>query len=304
MNYQRRNPVRVACVSASDNSRMVQQLWRMKGAIALAITVAFLPACTYNRPEATAPASPTDQGVTASASPGTTQDNVTTEDVTDRTAQLIGKTVTIRSEALQKVGSSSFTVNDEQFFGSQPILIVNATGKPFTLPANQGTEVQVTGEVQRFVRSNVERDYNLDLQPDLYTNYENQPAIIAQAIALAPKPGEITQNPQQYYNKTLAVTGEVENVRNANAFTLDEDQLLGANDLLVIRAPSNGTNTAIDDGETAAVTGVLRPFVVADLERDYGFNWDTGVQQQLEAEYRNKPVLIANTVYQSEDISE
>jgi hypothetical protein len=131
-------------------------------------------------------------------------------------------------------------------------------------------------------------------------NYENQPALIAQSIAIAPEPGELTRNPEQYYGKPLAVTGEVEEIQGANAFTLDEDQLFGGQELLVLRAtPAAGTQPAIQDGEKVAVTGVLRPFIVAELERDYDFNWDTGIQQQLEAEYRDKPVLVAEDVYPS-----
>ncbi|BAY92737.1 hypothetical protein NIES3275_47740 [Microchaete diplosiphon NIES-3275] len=55
----------------------------------------------------------------------------------------------------------------------------------------------------------------------------------------------------------------------------------------------------VNEGEKVAVTGVLRPFVVAELERDYDLNWDLTLQKQLEAEYSNKPVLVANEVYPS-----
>jgi len=47
------------------------------------------------------------------------------------------------------------------------------------------------------------------------------------------------------------------------------------------------------------VTGVLRSFVVADIERDYDLTWDLNLQRQLEVDYRNKPVLIVQSVYPS-----
>lgn len=72
--------------------------------------------------------------------------------------------------------------------------------------------------------------------------------------------------------------------------------LIGASDLLVLVATPK---QAIDDDEKVAVTGVLRKFVVADLERDYDLTWDLELQRKLEAEYSNKPVLIANFVYPS-----
>ncbi|WP_193197193.1 hypothetical protein [Nostoc sp. MG11] len=262
-------------------TNFLQTKWSFKGAITLALFAVLLGACTNNlEREAAVP-----------------ETNVTTEEVADNTKQLIGKTVTVRSTPIRKLGPSTFTISDKQFFGTEPILVVNASGKVFTLPTDPNTPIQATGPVRQFVVADINRDYNLGLDPNLYKEYETRPAIIAQSIALAPKPGEITTNPNLYYGKNLAVTGEVEDIRNANSFTLDEDKLFGGQDLLVIRA---GTPKAtVNEGEKVAVTGVLRPFVVAELERDYDLKWDLTLQKQLEAEYSNKPVLVANEVYPS-----
>ncbi|MGB6015224.1 MAG: hypothetical protein WBG32_10895 [Nodosilinea sp.] len=229
--------------------------------------------------------------------------NVQTEDVSDNTESYIGQVVTIRSEPVEVVGDSSFTVSDEQFFGTEPILVINASGELLVLPEDDDVEVQVTGEVRNFVLADVDREFDLTLDPTLYTDYENQPAIIAQSIALAPDPGEITTNPDQYYGETLAVTGEVEDIQSGSAFTLDEDRLLGSEDLLVIYAsPRDGVQQplpAVTDDEDVAVTGVLRPFIVSEFERDYDLGWDLEFQEQLEAEYSNRPVLVATGIYPS-----
>jgi hypothetical protein len=266
---------------------------KTKGAIAtFALMATILPACT-NQLETNRPV--TQEPVAQE------QENVTTEDVSENTQALIGKTVTIRSEPIKEVASNAFTVNDEQFFGSEPIIVVNASGQPFTFPEDDDTEVQVTGEVRNLVVADLNREYDLDLDPDLYVDYENRPAIIAQSIAPAPEPGEITENPSQYYGRTLAVSGEVENVYGANTFTLDEDELFGGNDLLVVvrNANANTANTPVQVDQTVATTGVLREFVVADLEREYDFNWDEGIVRQLEAEYKTRPVLVVDRVYRS-----
>ncbi|MBD2090223.1 hypothetical protein H6F67_10200 [Microcoleus sp. FACHB-1515] len=256
--------------------------WAVRSTIGLALVTALLSGCQTPEPQAAAPE----------------ESNVTTEEVAENTNRYIGQVVTIRSKPIEKVGTSTFTVSDQQFFGSEPILVVNATGQPIVLPED-GTDVQVTGEVRNFVYADVEREFDLDLEADAYVDYENQPALIAQSIAVAPKPGELTSNPQQYYGKPLAVTGEIEELEGANTFTLDEEQLFGGQDLLVLRTRPAADQPAIEEGETVAVTGVLRPFVVAELEREYGFSWEAGIQQQLEAEYTNKPVLIAENVYPS-----
>ncbi len=264
----------------NQSSRFIQKLLNPKGFITLALFAIALPACNNSlEPRAAAP-----------------ETNVTAEEVADNTAQLIGKTVTVRSQPIKKLGPSSFTISDKQFFGSEPILVVNASGKVFNIPADPNTAIQATGQVRNFVIADINRDYNLGLDPNLYREYESRPAIIAQSLAQAPKPGEITTNPKQYYGKTLAVTGEVEDITSPNSFTLDEDKLFGGQDLLVLRATPKA---AVREGEKVAVTGVLRPFVVAEFERDYDLKWDLTVQRKLEAEYSNKPVLVATDVYPS-----
>ncbi|MGI8504448.1 MAG: hypothetical protein ACR2LR_25450 [Hassallia sp.] len=265
----------------NQNTSLVQKLWSRKGAVVLVLSALVLPACTNNlEQKAEVP-----------------ETNVTAGEVADNTTQLIGKTVTVRSQPIKKLSESTFTISDKQFFGAESILVVNASGKPFVLPTDPNTPIQVTGPVSKFVIADIERQYKLNLDPNLYKDYESKPAIIAQSIALSPKPGEITTNPSQYYGKTLAVTGEVQDIRDASSFTLDEDKLLGGQDLLVISA-SNPQGT-VNKGEKVAVTGVLRPFVVADLQREYNLKWDLTLQKKLEAEYTNKPVLVADGVYPS-----
>ena len=262
-----------------------------RSVFALGLMTILVGACAENAPE-------------RETSDGST--NVQTEEVAENTEGYIGQIVTVRSAPVEKVGDNSFTINDEQFFGSEPILVINASGEPLLLPEDD-VEVQVTGEVRNFLISEVNQEFDLTLDQNLYEEYEDQPVIIAQSIALAPEPGEISDNPEQYYGETLAVTGEVEEIQSEDTFTLQEEQLLGADNLLVIYAqPKAGSPEAqaappptITDNEQVAVTGVLRPFVVSELERDYDLTWDAEVQQQLEANYSEKPVLVATQIYPS-----
>jgi hypothetical protein len=268
--------------SNQHSSKNFLKGWAVRSTLALTLLTALVAGCETPERQAAAPE----------------QTNVTTEDVAENTNQYIGQTVTIRSEPIDKIGPSTFTLEDQQFFGSEPILVVNASGQPFVLPED-GVDIQATGEVRNFVIADVNREYNLGLDANAYTEYENRPAILAQSLAVAPEPGEITSDPQQYYGKQLAVTGEINGVQGANTFTLDENQLIGGQELLVLQPTATANQTALQNGEQVAVTGTLRPFVVADLEREYGFSWDTGIQQQLEAEYSNRPVLVADEVYPS-----
>ncbi|MBW4563335.1 MAG: hypothetical protein KME32_19740 [Mojavia pulchra JT2-VF2] len=220
-----------------------------------------------------------------------------TSEIANDTDEFLDKSVTIRSRAIQKIGLSSFTVSDARFFNGEPIVVINASGVPFDLPLDQNIAVQVTGQVRNLVIPEIERKFNLNIEQEDYRDYINKPAIIALYLVLAPQPGQITQRPEQYYHRQVAVRGKVENIRSPVLLTLDENQLFGGQDLLVLlTAPPK---VAINQGQTVSVIGEVRPFVVAEIERDYDFTWDLNVKRELEAEYGNRTVLVAETVYPS-----
>ncbi|MBD2338678.1 hypothetical protein H6G64_17025 [Calothrix sp. FACHB-156] len=105
-------------------------------------------------------------------------------ELVNNTDTFVDKTVTIRSQPLQKVGLSSFTVNDQPGIIQEPILVVNASGVPFDLSANRNKKVQVTGQVRNLGIPEIEREFNLNLEDQYYTEYLNRPAIIAQSITV------------------------------------------------------------------------------------------------------------------------
>ncbi|RCJ21985.1 hypothetical protein A6770_04990 [Nostoc minutum NIES-26] len=220
-----------------------------------------------------------------------------TSEVAKNAEEFIGKSVTIKSRAIQKIGLSSFTVSDAQFFHGEPIVVINASGIPFDLPLDQNIKIQVTGQVRNLVIPKIEREFNLKIQDEYYRDYINKPAIIAQNLILAPQPSQITQHPEQYYRYKVAVTGKLENIRSPVLLTLDKNQLFGGQDLLVLlKAPPKVT---INQGQTVSVMGEVRPFVVTEIEQDYDFTWDVNVKRALEAEYGNRTVLVAEVVYPS-----
>jgi hypothetical protein len=272
-------------ISDKNDDSWMRKLKQTKGVIVLSLMAIILPSCGYGEPQAITPT--TQQQLQNQVSREVVDEEVVQEE--DKTAQLIGKTVTIRTQPIRLIGPTSFTVRDKELIEDQDILIINATGQPFTLPSTNDIPIQITGQVRRFDLAQINQDYNLDLQSDYYRNYNNQPVIVAKSLALSPAPGELTTNPSPYYGKKLTVTGKVENINSAIAYTLDEDKLLGGEDLLVLHTQPQ---VKVKRGEQVAVTGVLRPMVIADLQRDYQLNWDANLQKQLQAKYRNKPVLI------------
>ncbi|NEP19514.1 MAG: hypothetical protein F6J97_21915 [Leptolyngbya sp. SIO4C1] len=245
----------------------------------LAASLAVLPAC----------AGPEETTVSEEA-------NVTTEELTEGAEGLIGQSISTRGELKEVIGEAAFLMNEEGTFNGEDILVLNASGMPLFVPEVGDSEVQVTGEVQQLIIADIETEYGLDLDPELYADYEDRPVIIAQSVALSPDPGELTSNPDMYYNQRIAVEGEVEEILSPTAFTLDEEQLFGGEDLLVI---TQMATPETQDDEIVTVVGVMRPYIAADFEKDYDLQWDLSTKEEIEAEYSEKPVFVADEVYPS-----
>lgn len=246
------------------------------GALTLAAVAMLLPACADGVQEAVEP---------------DTAESPTAEQVAEAPQDLYGQTVTIRGEVEQMIDAISFTITtDEPVFEGEEILIVNTMDEGFELP-EEGTPVQVTGEVRQFKAFDFERDF--DLTPLVEAeDYEERPTIAAESIVLAPEPEEITENPATYYDQTIATQGEVEEVISPSLFTFDGGELL----VLSLTDPGQ----VLDNNEEVVVTGEVRQFVLTDIERDYDLtlgNDDADLREQLEVEYQNATVFIAENIY-------
>lgn len=228
--------------------------------------------------------------------------NVTVDKVLDETTEYVGEIVTLRSEADQTDNPAVFKLDDDDGLGlfgldldSDEILVFNTSGVPFELP-EEDVDVQVTGVVRNFVQAEIEAELVFGLDPDYYLDYENQPVVFAQSIALAPSPGEVTDEPEELYGRAIAVEGEVDEIYSPTTFTLNDDDLFEGEDLLVINTVPA---LAVEEDEAVVAVGELRPFVVAEIERDYELEWDEELQRQLEVEYDQRPVLFIREVYPS-----
>jgi hypothetical protein len=121
---------------------------------------------------------------------------------------------------------------------------------------------------------------------------------VAQSIVLAPDPNEVTKNSDALADQVIAVAGEIDDRLATNIFTLDEEQFIGGEDLLVI---ATTTVPAFEEDEDVLAVGVLRQFNAAAFEREYDLDWNTEVQQQMNVEFANKLVLVAQAVYRAAD---
>ena len=221
--------------------------------------------------------------------------NATIEEIAEEETTNLGKEVSVRGEVQEVKPGVSFTIEEEGFLEGDKVLVINVSEQVIPENANE-LKLQVTGELGTLVLADVESDYGLDLDPELYVEYENKPVIFASYMVASPDLEEVSENPDSYYGQEIALKGEIEEIRNDYAFTLKEDKLIGSDDLLIINATGE---TIPQKDETVVVTGMVRPFVKAEFEQDYDLTWDLEVQEELEAEYRDKPVLVVDSIYSS-----
>ena len=131
-------------------------------------------------------------------------------------------------------------------------------------------------------------------EPEARAYASPSPGAGAQQDAISP--GAVAAAPASYYGKVVTVKGEVERVVHSNLFTLDEDRL-GAGPDVVVVLPQKGAAPVADDWDVV-VSGTVRPFVWAELKRDY--DW-LDADASLVAEFESRPVIVADSVRRAED---
>ncbi len=101
----------------------------------------------------------------------------------------------------------------------------------------------------------------------------------------------ITSEPQNFYGKTVTVSGDVSKVMNPHAVEISGG---GNNDMLVFskKAFTDYAHRNITKDDTVQVTGTVEPFNMDKIRREIGFNLDN----RTFADWNDKPVLIAKDI--------
>jgi hypothetical protein len=215
---------------------------------------------------------------------------VTSEDVSQNPEELLGQTVTIRGDINERLTTNVVELESEGFFNGEEILVVLPEG--FALPAEDDVvdSIQVTGEVRQFTAEEAQQ-LNLTIPETDYADYEGRPLIVAETAALSPSPNELSDNPDAFYNQTIALEGGIEEL-GPNTYRLTGDGLGGGEILVLSQQPLQENPDELD---RVVVTGEPSPFDAAALQQQFG--WDAELQQQLEQDYADRPVIVANEIY-------
>lgn len=142
-------------------------------------------------------------------------------------------------------------------------------------------------------------DANLNDQSNQNT-YDQTEGQVETATAL-PTIEDIAENYDKYLNQTVTVRGEVGGEFTPNYLVLEEGELIGQDDQLLVINPQDSSAMNFTEGQNIQVTGQVREYVAAEFERDYDLTWDLDVKQKIEAEYEGKPVIVSDSIQMVED---
>ena len=120
-------------------------------------------------------------------------------------------------------------------------------------------------------------------------------ASVAMAADTTISAGKLAKDAKDYYGQTVTVKAEVEDVFDTNTFTLDEDAILAGADVLVL--VPGGVKGKLAHDQKVTVTGKVRPFVTAELDRDFDFfKGGKIIRTQKKVDFETRPVLVATSV--------
>lgn len=105
---------------------------------------------------------------------------------------------------------------------------------------------------------------------------------------------KVKEHPNWYYDKQVRVTGEVDEILSDRAFRLEGTGWAFDDDITVLmkKPMEAAAGGALHEDDELIVSGTVRRFVVADIERDLG--WD--LSPEVEIKLKERPVLVADAV--------
>ncbi len=280
-------PYRAAAVARPGRSRLLWLLVLLAFAI---LAIALLPLA--GRPAAAAQA----------------ERPVTLEQITADPAAFHGSQVAVAGEVDMVLSQRAFTIEDDDVLFDDEILVIArdplspVAGRWGDAALLEDDIVLVLGTVRPLDLASIEQEIGADLDDDLFAYWTGRSAIVADAVVVNPRrPGpvdasveDIAEDPVQFYDWSVAVRGEVEEVLGERAFILEQDDA----ELLVVAARPLGVllpglaATPLAEDDLLGVRGPVRPFDVARFERDVGVDLD----EEALASWEGRPALVARSL--------
>jgi uncharacterized protein YdeI (BOF family) len=214
------------------------------------------------------------------------------DEIEDNPDQYAGQTVTVNGEVTENLDGNAFSIDQGNIlnFGEDMLVVMSPDAQaPTTL--EDDTQVQITGEVRYFAQSAFEEDYGIVFDDgDLFSPYEDQPAIVAGQILVRATVSEIDDEEDAYLGNRVSVIGDVTEIVDARTFRLDDPAMLGGDDILVTMAESGMQQVTV--GDEVQVVGTVRSFDREQLTADTGYDYDVEIYNP----FAERTIILANQI--------
>ena len=231
---------------------------------------------------------------------------VNLSEVADNPDAMFGQTVTVSGGILEIIGPNAVVIGSDTLLVGEQVLVVSSQDLQEMIEQSDkelaDSALQVTGEVRQLSIPTIEQDLNIELDEDALSDFET--VFVAESVEVNPPglgPGDterqgpsagfevdtsisdIVDSTEEYLGQTVTLSGEVEQIISPHAFRFGDAMLLA-----VTAEPRNDLFVE----PTAYVTGTIREFKLADIERD--LNIDLDDQQFTNAE--GAPVIVVEAL--------
>lgn len=305
------------------------RIWTV-GALALMLAAVLLSACGGEEQQGAAGGEETVATGEEEESAGQAI-GVSVADVTDNPDELYGKDMTLSGLVTEVVGPNAVAIGGGEFVGGEQVLIVGAQklpqiveglpeGEPFEV--QQQDLVQASGALREFNLAEVEDEIGYDLDDNLFSDFEGEPALVADSFVLSPQQGAggttteqgidvglpiIIDEPEEFYGQKVTVDGAIARVINPNVFVIVEEQAAqdeglydadvgGLAEQGVLVATSGGTGPNLTERMTVQVTGTLQQFDAAAFEQELGVGFDEN--NEVFSAFSDRPAIMASQIQQ------
>jgi hypothetical protein len=201
----------------------------------------------------------------------------------------VGESFYFHGQFQNQVKEGFFIVEEDDDKDWGNVIVLNRSGRSFQVPSDTETPLWIYGTVET-VTPEILREYQVD--ESNWSTYEGQSFIAAEKITLVPSPQDLASNPRAFLNQEITVYGKVDPIESAtNTFILQEPNLFGGKGVILIQG-ADADLSALVGLERAVVSGILRPYVIGELKDGYGLTWSLDLQQKLEADFEQEPVIV------------
>jgi hypothetical protein len=118
------------------------------------------------------------------------------------------------------------------------------------------------------------------------------PMVRSQPSGMPVSIGDLEDHPNQYIGKSIAVTGEVDDVLGPRLFKIDEANWADLDGEILVSVPS-ALAALVREDDRVTVTGTMKMATKAEIERDV--DW-LGASDELVARFTERPVLVASSI--------